>query len=882
MAENEMEVAQTPELDTSNEVAADANEGDHGGRRRRRQAASDALPPVNDPAVESRRRRGVLKANKVLPEEEGADKSRRKRKVKLESKQTPSDTNVNPPVEEGEPQKPANGNDILKGVDEHQAEEKCQQGDPPQASNEFWDLCMVIDVAAHVSTFGGEHTVQEKMAEAEREISGFLQLLREVGVQHTEYEVIDEHQGVCGPVMILCTASQSEFEEEAEIMTLSKPLILIPEAQGKFGKSATYGRICAPFSVARKTAFHESPYLRGDDVVPNDSMEESAYSHKYFSACERQYLLEHMIESKIRLALHEKILAPKTVIDFFPLHEDDGENKNYRDLSWLRQNWAIPLRTQRLLAPLKILSNPHIGMEEPIEEVRDYFGDQIAMYFAFLSFYTRWLSYPAIVGLAFQIWISVSGTDNWALVAYCVFITFWGCLMIKYWERKQSSYAYYWSTSDLANRPKVRREFFAAIDKLQGPSEENQIFSSNLSPLEARETRVLRRNKKTGQMEYKYPKCLRLQVYFLSFGFSMTLLGCVCIFFIYFYLINVIASYWDCQKGAIIGAIVHSSLIIITSTIYRKVAIIINDWEVHRTDIKYENSLILKIFLFEFCNNFLSMIWIAFFSLYFCQDIPAMQQTLTGISPENQCIDTSTIKTCGNETRKSLFNQLQIKLGTLFITRMIVGNISELLPHSSFFKRCMSLFDCKRGKRKEEEEAGANLEVRVDAPGNNEPLTKSRAWWRKKSLEEMNLGLYGDGGDACTVDDYLEIVIQFCFVVLFGVAFPLTAFLALISNIIESFIDSYKLCHLQRRPLAQRVSSIPTTWMHVLKATALASVITNIVVVFETASSVLGAFNLSVNSESKWIVAFVFEHIIVFVIIIIFGSIPGESKGITK
>lgn len=63
-----------------------------------------------------------------------------------------------------------------------------------------------------------------------------------------------------------------------------------------------------------------------------------------------------MIESKIRLALHEKILAPKTVIDFFPLHEDDGENKNYRDLSWLRENWAIPLRTQRLLAPLKVTS----------------------------------------------------------------------------------------------------------------------------------------------------------------------------------------------------------------------------------------------------------------------------------------------------------------------------------------------------------------------------------------------------------------------------------------------------------------------------------------------------------------------------------------------
>ena len=38
----------------------------------------------------------------------------------------------------------------------------------------------------------------------------------------------------------------------------------------------------------------------------------------------------------------------------------------------------------------------------------------------------------------------------------------------------------------------------------------------------------------------------------------------------------------------------------------------------------------------------------------------------------------------------------------------------------------------------------------------------------------QHLHAYGDGGDACTLDDYNEIVIQFCFVVLFGVAFPAT------------------------------------------------------------------------------------------------------------
>ena len=52
---------------------------------------------------------------------------------------------------------------------------------------------------------------------------------------------------------------------------------------------------------------------------------------------------------------------------------------------------------------LKFWENPHQGTREPISALREYFGDQITMYVAFLSFYTRWLIYPAVVGLGFQI-----------------------------------------------------------------------------------------------------------------------------------------------------------------------------------------------------------------------------------------------------------------------------------------------------------------------------------------------------------------------------------------------------------------------------------------------------------------------------------------------
>ena len=45
-------------------------------------------------------------------------------------------------------------------------------------------------------------------------------------------------------------------------------------------------------------------------------------------------------------------MQPKTKIDFFPLHDNDGEGS--RDLVWLQKEWARPLRTNRLLAVLRL------------------------------------------------------------------------------------------------------------------------------------------------------------------------------------------------------------------------------------------------------------------------------------------------------------------------------------------------------------------------------------------------------------------------------------------------------------------------------------------------------------------------------------------------
>ena len=58
------------------------------------------------------------------------------------------------------------------------------------------------------------------------------------------------------------------------------------------------------------------------------------------------------------------------------------------------------------------------------------------------------------------------------------------------------------------------------------------------------------------------------------------------------------------------------------------------------------------------------------------------------------------------------------------------------------------------------------------------------------------------------LDDYLEMFIQFGYVLLFSPAFPLAAVCALINNLVEIRVDAFKLCNTVQRPFARQVKDI--------------------------------------------------------------------------
>ena len=73
-----------------------------------------------------------------------------------------------------------------------------------------------------------------------------------------------------------------------------------------------------------------------------------------------------------------------------------------------------------------------------------------------------------------------------------------------------------------------------------------EIHEPDLSHLVSNVRKI---NRKTGQLEDKYPKYLRAAKYACMLSVVGVLLTGVVLAFIYFFLINVLAEYWNCSHG---------------------------------------------------------------------------------------------------------------------------------------------------------------------------------------------------------------------------------------------------------------------------------------------------------------------------------------------
>ncbi|KAK6169999.1 hypothetical protein SNE40_018498 [Patella caerulea] len=502
----------------------------------------------------------------------------------------------------------------------------------------------------------------------------------------------------------------------------------------------------------------------------------------------------------------------------YPLHEGHWKpgsfNNNRKILFDHWANWKNVLKYQ------------------PLDQIRDYFGEKIGMYFAWLGFYTNMLVPAALVGVfvfVYGLFIMHASTsskelcnaknitmcplcdrqcpywnvtdacshqsasrifDNDATVFFAVFMSFWGTLFLEFWKRRQAATQYKWDLSNFV-------------------SEEEPPRPEYLSRLESWTT--LKINPITGIKEPYLPFWRRRFPVFLCSYAVMLFLAAVAIgavVGVIAYRVSFLAALHVLEKRVvtdnssgtaaietvtlvyknaslittITAALINLLIILLLNIVYGYLAFWLTDWECLRTQTEYDNSITLKLFALQFVNYFSSIVYIAFFKGRFVGR-PGKYNTIFGARQEECEPGGCLIELC-------------IQLAIIMVGKQLIQNnfIEIVIPKL-----------IKMLKKKCSKETRAQKLARTP--------------WEKdyKLQEAQNNSLFYE---------YLEMVLQFGFLTIFCSAFPLAPLFALLNNIIEIRVDANKLITNLRRPMAERAADIGI-WYSVLYGISRIAVISN-------------------------------------------------------
>lgn len=506
----------------------------------------------------------------------------------------------------------------------------------------------------------------------------------------------------------------------------------------------------------------------------------------------------------------------------FPLHDckfnyesEDSSCPSERYL--LYREWAHPRS---------------IYKKQPLDLIRKYYGEKIGIYFAWLGYYTQMLLLAAVVGVAcflygyfdqdncswskevcdpdiggqilmcpqcdklcpfWRLNVTCESSkklcifDSFGTLVFAVFMGVWVTLFLEFWKRRQAELEYEWDTVELQQEEQARPEYEAQC---------NHVVINEIT-----------------QEEERIPftacgKCIRVTLC-ASAVFFWILLIIASVIGIIVYRLSVfivfsatlptnpngtdpIQKYLTPQMATSITASIISFIIImILNTIYERVAIMITNFELPRTQTDYENSLTMKMFLFQFVNYYSSCFYIAFFKGKFV-GYPGDPVYWLGKYRNEECDPGGCLL--------ELTTQLTIIMGG----KAIWNNIQEvLLPWVM------------------------NLIGRYQRVSGSENITPR--WEQDYHLQPMGkLGLFYE---------YLEMIIQFGFVTLFVASFPLAPLLALVNNILEIRVDAWKLTTQYRRMVPEKARDIGA-WQPIMQGIAILAVVTNAMIIAFTSDMI--------------------------------------------
>lgn len=650
-------------------------------------------------------------------------------------------------------------------------------------------------------------------------------------------------------------------------------------------------------------------------------------------------LLEDWVETEPGLS--EKYVGQMT--EYFPTH-------TLHELEYFASDWAsYALITQPYLRGKRYESESSLTYFEesmetmhlsafyaPVDAIRDYFGDHVGLYVAWLNLYTRYLVFPAAGGVLVTFFsLGYNINTNPLIAPYSIFLCFWTALFNIAWTRRESELAFFWGSENFEVVAPVRRqfkgielrndktgretiEFMSPADRWSRWTLSWSIslvaivvvafmaFSASVVGYRGNRLVCIKEAREEFGADWAtnypsvWPECQRCDV---NEPVNDTFVNVTTLAVGHVSFDELDNSPGQCKAAGyywndgfaygtsllvkfrwkITGSFLNLALINIFGFIYAKMTGPLNDLENHRTQIEYDDQNILKMFIFQFVNNYFMLFYIGYL-----RQVPI---AWTGYDIDTECLGGSCL------------TELRLQVGLVFTTKMIAGQLVEIFKPKlkEKYKVCCSELEQTHAatlvdKIMDSDSDGSDTsdseededEIRkADRQAKKEKRAKRRARriLRKEAASEsvMEAMSYADPYHN-TFDDFCEMAIQFGYLALFSPIYPMAPIFALLNNIVEMRVDAVGLCFRNRRPRWKQAENIGS-WFAVFQALGFLAVITNATMVTmvgkqyaQTDEEDWGGMTARMENWTLWVRALGFEHGMLFLRVLTLIAIPSSPR----
>lgn len=481
------------------------------------------------------------------------------------------------------------------------------------------------------------------------------------------------------------------------------------------------------------------------------------------------------------------------VADCFALHDR-------KEWQWLMDNWAT-----RLFNPLK-------GDAQPILHVRRYFGEEMAFYFAWLHHYTNLLAPPAVLGCC----VLVAPQSGPGMLAYCLVMSVWVSCFLNTWKRRNAKLNLQWGSSTAEGTQDVRPDF----------------------------TGVLRPNPVTDEIEvhYSFEKRRRSKLLTSLSVFMLCAIGVLLSSGLCYQLRHLLSKpeFGMKQSGILVAATLNALQICLANWGFDMLALRLTNLGNHRTEADWTRAHTMMAYVFRFINSYFVLFYIAFIKTWVEADelsscdnaaaaIPVLLARSAGSYDGRHCLARFPQKKCflgcGTKFRPmTCMDELGTQIVLIFAVQFFLFSVAEL---------------------------------GVPLLQNKWLVAMERRNLRRKGASAQQLGppeVDAKLSPYENFDDYSEMLVQYGYVVMFSVAYPVTPLLAFLHNIAELHLDAFKILKYHRRPFPTPSSGIGR-WQTFLVGTGMVGMAVSMATVIFTMEMFCGY-----STATKWALFVGCEH----------------------